>query len=236
MSLCCNVILKTLKFKFSLNAIKTIKRKTPPGFDSCPLAESCSTSNDWKSALSIITHTVDWSENTIHLKKWDHHIFKIIKQLLCLKKSDWLGLRQKLMHFFLSSGTFPNHHYLKEKFEHGADVCFQVDSSLSFLDGFVSEALAAGAAPYKPPHQRQEELAQAKGTRCENTQHCDGSVCFGLTWLSCAPQRWAWSHTASRCPSACRPAASPTDNLPHCCPWALGCQAIALSFHTKEGM
>jgi len=38
-----------------------------------------------------------------------------------------------------------------------------VDSSLSFLDGFVSEALAAGAAPYKPPHQRQEELAQAKG-------------------------------------------------------------------------
>lgn len=38
-----------------------------------------------------------------------------------------------------------------------------MDSSLSFLDGFVSEALAAGAAPYKPPHQRQEELAQAKG-------------------------------------------------------------------------
>ncbi|XP_058500956.1 AP-4 complex subunit epsilon-1 [Solea solea] len=38
----------------------------------------------------------------------------------------------------------------------------EVDSSLSFLDGFVSEALAAGAAPYKPPHQRQEELSQAK--------------------------------------------------------------------------
>ncbi|KAF1386831.1 hypothetical protein PFLUV_G00098950 [Perca fluviatilis] len=38
----------------------------------------------------------------------------------------------------------------------------EVDSSLSFLDGFVSEALAAGAAPYKPQHQRQEELAQAK--------------------------------------------------------------------------
>uniref|UniRef100_A0A3B5BN79 AP-4 complex subunit epsilon n=1 Tax=Stegastes partitus TaxID=144197 RepID=A0A3B5BN79_9TELE len=37
-----------------------------------------------------------------------------------------------------------------------------VDSSLSFLDGFVSEALAAGAAPYKPPHQRQEELAGTK--------------------------------------------------------------------------
>ncbi|KTF90096.1 hypothetical protein cypCar_00041750 [Cyprinus carpio] len=35
----------------------------------------------------------------------------------------------------------------------------EVDSSLSFLDGFVSEALAAGAAPYKPPHQRQEELS-----------------------------------------------------------------------------
>ncbi|KTG32801.1 hypothetical protein cypCar_00020421 [Cyprinus carpio] len=36
----------------------------------------------------------------------------------------------------------------------------EVDSSLSFLDGFVSEALAAGAAPYKPPHQRQEELCE----------------------------------------------------------------------------
>lgn len=44
------------------------------------------------------------------------------------------------------------------------DVGFQVDSSLSFLDAFVSEALAAGAAPYKPPHQRQEELAEGKGT------------------------------------------------------------------------
>ncbi|KAM4554060.1 AP-4 complex subunit epsilon-1 [Fundulus diaphanus] len=38
----------------------------------------------------------------------------------------------------------------------------EVDSSLSFLDGFVSEALAAGAAPYKPPHQRQEELSRSK--------------------------------------------------------------------------
>uniref|UniRef100_A0A667ZIR9 AP-4 complex subunit epsilon n=1 Tax=Myripristis murdjan TaxID=586833 RepID=A0A667ZIR9_9TELE len=42
-----------------------------------------------------------------------------------------------------------------------------VDSSLSFLDGFVSEALSAGAAPYKPPHQRQEELAQAKALSLE---------------------------------------------------------------------
>ncbi|MEQ2200943.1 hypothetical protein XENOCAPTIV_005194, partial [Xenoophorus captivus] len=41
------------------------------------------------------------------------------------------------------------------------EQCF-VDSSLSFLDGFVSEALAAGAAPYKPPHQRQEELCRLK--------------------------------------------------------------------------
>lgn len=41
---------------------------------------------------------------------------------------------------------------------------YQVDSSLSFLDEYVSEALAAGAAPYKSPHQRQEELAQAKGS------------------------------------------------------------------------
>ncbi|XP_054633864.1 AP-4 complex subunit epsilon-1 isoform X2 [Dunckerocampus dactyliophorus] len=38
----------------------------------------------------------------------------------------------------------------------------EVDSSLSFLDEFVSEALAAGAAPYKAHHQRQEELAQEK--------------------------------------------------------------------------
>ncbi|KAJ8249351.1 hypothetical protein GJAV_G00233850 [Gymnothorax javanicus] len=38
----------------------------------------------------------------------------------------------------------------------------EVDSSLSFLDGFVSDALAQGAAPYKPPHQRQEELSPEK--------------------------------------------------------------------------
>ncbi|KAM8860662.1 AP-4 complex subunit epsilon-1 [Synchiropus picturatus] len=43
---------------------------------------------------------------------------------------------------------------------HDAMQPLEVDSSLSFLDGFVSEALAAGAAPYKPPHQRQEELEQ----------------------------------------------------------------------------
>lgn len=40
-----------------------------------------------------------------------------------------------------------------------------MDSSLSFLDGFVSEALAAGAAPYKPPHQRQEEMFRSKGRK-----------------------------------------------------------------------
>lgn len=43
----------------------------------------------------------------------------------------------------------------------------EVDSSLSFLDGFVSEALAAGAEPYKPPHQRQEELAHDKALSVE---------------------------------------------------------------------
>ncbi|KAM4572524.1 AP-4 complex subunit epsilon-1 [Odontesthes bonariensis] len=43
----------------------------------------------------------------------------------------------------------------------------EVDSSLSFLDGFVSEALAAGAAPYKPPHQRQEELSRSKALSLE---------------------------------------------------------------------
>ena len=30
----------------------------------------------------------------------------------------------------------------------------EVDASLSFLDTFVSEALAKGASAYKPPHQR----------------------------------------------------------------------------------
>uniref|UniRef100_A0A674A0H5 AP-4 complex subunit epsilon n=1 Tax=Salmo trutta TaxID=8032 RepID=A0A674A0H5_SALTR len=47
--------------------------------------------------------------------------------------------------------------------------CFipQVDSSLSFLDGYVSEALAAGAAPYKSPHQRQEDLVQEKALSLE---------------------------------------------------------------------
>lgn len=62
-------------------------------------------------------------------------------------------------------------------------VGFQVDSSLSFLDGFVSEALAAGAAPYKPPHQRQEELAQAKGRTHGNIQtvaDLAAPPCFGL--------------------------------------------------------
>ncbi|CAG05538.1 unnamed protein product [Tetraodon nigroviridis] len=43
----------------------------------------------------------------------------------------------------------------------------EVDSSLSFLDEFVSEALAAGAAPYKPPHQRQEELSDSKALSLE---------------------------------------------------------------------
>ncbi|XP_028305492.1 AP-4 complex subunit epsilon-1 [Gouania willdenowi] len=46
----------------------------------------------------------------------------------------------------------------------------EVDSSLSFLDEFVSEALAAGAAPYKPSHQRQEELAQTKAVSYEPYQ------------------------------------------------------------------
>ncbi|XP_061891354.1 AP-4 complex subunit epsilon-1 isoform X1 [Entelurus aequoreus] len=50
------------------------------------------------------------------------------------------------------------------------DVCkepLEVDSSLSFLDAFVSDALAAGAAPYKPPHQRQDDLAQEKALSLE---------------------------------------------------------------------
>ncbi|KAJ7311422.1 hypothetical protein JRQ81_007065 [Phrynocephalus forsythii] len=43
-----------------------------------------------------------------------------------------------------------------------------VDASLSFLDGFVAEGLDRGAAPYKPPHQRQEEkLSQGKALNFE---------------------------------------------------------------------
>ncbi|KAI4903115.1 hypothetical protein NFI96_015692 [Prochilodus magdalenae] len=54
------------------------------------------------------------------------------------------------------------------KYVSAAIVCLlQVDSSLSFLDGFVSDALAAGAAPYKPPHQRQEELSQQRALSLE---------------------------------------------------------------------
>ncbi|KAM9313264.1 LOW QUALITY PROTEIN: AP-4 complex subunit epsilon-1 [Gastrophryne carolinensis] len=43
-----------------------------------------------------------------------------------------------------------------------------VDASLSFLDGFVAEALSRGAAPYKPHHQRQEEkLSREKALNLE---------------------------------------------------------------------
>ncbi|KAG9489346.1 hypothetical protein GDO78_005373 [Eleutherodactylus coqui] len=43
-----------------------------------------------------------------------------------------------------------------------------VDASLSFMDGFVAEALSTGAAPYKPHHQRQEEkLSREKALNLE---------------------------------------------------------------------
>nr|XP_023991398.1 AP-4 complex subunit epsilon-1 [Salvelinus alpinus] len=53
----------------------------------------------------------------------------------------------------------------------------EVDSSLSFLDGYVSEALAAGAAPYKSPHQRQEDLVQEKALSLEPMVCPCRSVC-----------------------------------------------------------
>lgn len=76
------------------------------------------------------------------------------------RKVKWVGITtEHYSRSLTSSITFSS--TVKEMFK--LAVGSQVDSSLSFLDGFVSEALAAGAAPYKPPHQRQEELAQAKG-------------------------------------------------------------------------
>ncbi|XP_072889252.1 AP-4 complex subunit epsilon-1 [Hemitrygon akajei] len=54
-----------------------------------------------------------------------------------------------------------------------------VDASLSFLDGFVADALGRGAAPYKPHHQRQEEkLSQVKVLNFEP---------YGLSFLT-SPQ------------------------------------------------
>lgn len=76
------------------------------------------------------------------------------------RKVKWVGITTEHYSRSLTS-TITFSSTVKEKFK--LAVGSQVDSSLSFLDGFVSEALAAGAAPYKPPHQRQEELAQAKG-------------------------------------------------------------------------
>ena len=32
----------------------------------------------------------------------------------------------------------------------------EIDSSLSFLDDYVAEALQKGASPYRPPHMREE--------------------------------------------------------------------------------
>ncbi|XP_068131543.1 AP-4 complex subunit epsilon-1 isoform X2 [Hyperolius riggenbachi] len=59
-----------------------------------------------------------------------------------------------------------------------------VDASLSFLDGFVAEALSKGAAPYKPHHQRQEEkLSREKALNLEPYGLCfsTSSPSLGLT-------------------------------------------------------
>ncbi|KAM4678395.1 AP-4 complex subunit epsilon-1 [Discoglossus pictus] len=48
-----------------------------------------------------------------------------------------------------------------------------VDASLSFLDGFVADALGKGAAPYKPHHQRQEEkMSREKALNLEPYGQC----------------------------------------------------------------
>lgn len=68
---------------------------------------------------------------------------------------------------------------------HTGSEPLEVDSSLSFLDAFVSEALAAGAAPYKPPHQRQEELAQEKALNLEPY-----SLSLPINMSSCSITHW----------------------------------------------
>lgn len=60
--------------------------------------------------------------------------------------------------------------------------------------------------------------------------------CLVCIRCGCVFQRWAWSHMASPCRSACPPAASQTDSLLHCCLWALVCRETALTSHTKEGV
>ncbi|XP_053321175.1 AP-4 complex subunit epsilon-1 [Spea bombifrons] len=48
-----------------------------------------------------------------------------------------------------------------------------VDASLSFLDGYVADALGKGAAPYKPHHQRQEEkMSREKALNLEPYGMC----------------------------------------------------------------
>ena len=66
----------------------------------------------------------------------------------------------------------------------------EVDSSLSFLDTFVSEALAKGASAYKPPHLREPlspvHKIQSKLTRfrvCKLTS--SGRVCVCVCVRAC---------------------------------------------------
>nr|XP_023672930.1 AP-4 complex subunit epsilon-1 [Paramormyrops kingsleyae] len=75
------------------------------------------------------------------------------------------ALRQQAMELELLGQDAPLRHRVLPHDASCEDL--EVDSSLSFLDGFVSEALALGAAPYKPPHQRQEELSQHKALNFE---------------------------------------------------------------------
>ncbi|XP_057185664.1 AP-4 complex subunit epsilon-1 isoform X1 [Triplophysa rosa] len=89
----------------------------------------------------------------------------ILDLLESLSSSQDTVLRQQAQELHHLSQDSQLHEWV---LPHGAPWdSVEVDSSLSFLDGYVSEALAAGAAPYKPPHQRQEELCEERALSLE---------------------------------------------------------------------
>uniref|UniRef100_A0A7N6A288 AP-4 complex subunit epsilon n=1 Tax=Anabas testudineus TaxID=64144 RepID=A0A7N6A288_ANATE len=106
--------------------------------------------------LRLLAKVLDMKQTSSETKSW----VLMAMTKLC-QGGNGLSVTQELQHLSQDSDLQPR--VLPRDANLDCDNAgLQVDSSLSFLDGFVSEALAAGAAPYKPPHQRQEELVQAK--------------------------------------------------------------------------